>query len=222
MKPALLETLKAVAASLLLCCGAGLVLWRIHTEYPIQHWMLWRYSLYWASSALFSVACLSCGFRLTRWLLPPLPSAEQLTISFAAGVFVFFWGTFVAGLLSLYGRFFAFAWPLAMTAVGAKATWAYMLRLARSRRIAWSPTQGATRWLRQVSTAANGALPVTTDTIVFAPGVPDVSLLPLSAWRTIWRTVGARLPPTAYGAPAGDPELRAALAGYLRRVRGVV
>lgn len=126
------------------------MLWRIHTEYPIQHWMLWRYSLYWAACALFSVACLSCGFRLTRWLLPPLPSAEQLTLSFAVGVFVFFWGTFVAGLLSLYGTVFAFAWPLTLAAIGAKATWGYVRRLARSRRIGWSPTQGAARWLREV------------------------------------------------------------------------
>lgn len=133
MKTAAVDRIKTIGASVLLCVGAGLVLWRVHESYPLQHWMLWRYALYWAASASFSVACLSCGFRLTRYVFPPLPSAEQLALSFAVGVFVFFWGVFVAGILGLYGHAFAFAWPIAMTVIGAKPTFAYVRRLARFR-----------------------------------------------------------------------------------------
>lgn len=136
MKPAVASTLTTIGKSALLCTGASLVLAKIHEHYPIQHWMLWRYGLYWVACAAFSAACLSCGFRLTRYAVRSLPSAEQLTLSFTVGVLTFFWGVFVAGLLGLYGRVFAFAWPVAMMAVGAKPTWAYVRRLARQRRIA--------------------------------------------------------------------------------------
>jgi GntR family transcriptional regulator/MocR family aminotransferase len=37
----------------------------------------------------------------------------------------------------------------------------------------------------------------------------------------VWRAVGERLPPAEYGEPAGDPELRLAVARYLGRARGI-
>jgi GntR family transcriptional regulator/MocR family aminotransferase len=57
----------------------------------------------------------------------------------------------------------------------------------------------------------------------FRPGGPDVSLFPRDAWaasmrRSLRDAPNARLD---YGDPRGAPELRAALAGYLGRVRGV-
>jgi GntR family transcriptional regulator/MocR family aminotransferase len=61
--------------------------------------------------------------------------------------------------------------------------------------------------------------PARESTIIFAPGSPDVTLLPASVWRAIWCGVGMQMPPDAYGPPAGDPELRAALAEYLKRAR---
>jgi len=46
---------------------------------------------------------------------------------------------------------------------------------------------------------------------------------PLSnkVWRRLWRGALKQPPPSRYSEPDGDPELRAAVAGYLHRARGV-
>ncbi len=55
------------------------------------------------------------------------------------------------------------------------------------------------------------------------PGRPDGSLFPRAAWWQAVRRALVAVPDAAldYGDPAGRPELRAALATYLARVRGV-
>ncbi|NGN70017.1 PLP-dependent aminotransferase family protein [Streptomyces sp. A7024] len=55
------------------------------------------------------------------------------------------------------------------------------------------------------------------------PGQPDVSAFPRTAWATATRRALAAAPSEAFGyqGPAGRFELRAALAEYLARVRGV-
>jgi GntR family transcriptional regulator / MocR family aminotransferase len=57
----------------------------------------------------------------------------------------------------------------------------------------------------------------------FRPGGPDVSLFPRSAWLGSLRRALRDAPDVRldYGDPRGAPELRAALARYLGRVRGV-
>ena len=57
----------------------------------------------------------------------------------------------------------------------------------------------------------------------FRPGVPDLAAFPRSAWLRAARTVLARLSDVdlGYGDPRGWAPLRAELAGYLARVRGV-
>jgi GntR family transcriptional regulator/MocR family aminotransferase len=54
-------------------------------------------------------------------------------------------------------------------------------------------------------------------------GFPDVSSFPRAEWTTAARAALANAPSSAlgYGPPAGRPELRATLAGYLARARGV-
>ncbi len=74
------------------------------------------------------------------------------------------------------------------------------------------PQQGSVR--REV--ASGGSV------VDFAPGRPSVERLHPAAWRRMWRAVARELPPAGYGDPAGDPELRAAIAAYLARARGVV
>lgn len=56
------------------------------------------------------------------------------------------------------------------------------------------------------------------------PGHPDVTTFPVAAWLRSARRALANAPASAYGYgdPAGRIELRAALAGYLGRVRGVL
>jgi GntR family transcriptional regulator / MocR family aminotransferase len=58
----------------------------------------------------------------------------------------------------------------------------------------------------------------------FFPGAPDLSSFPRSLWLRTMREVLASTPPSAFAYPNvhGALELRGALTGYLRRVRGVV
>ncbi len=58
----------------------------------------------------------------------------------------------------------------------------------------------------------------------FFPGAPDLASFPRALWLRTLREVLAQAPPHAfaYPDPRGAHELRAALAAYLRRVRGVV
>jgi GntR family transcriptional regulator/MocR family aminotransferase len=79
---------------------------------------------------------------------------------------------------------------------------------------------GSPRWLRQrpLPPAAEVEYP---GAIEFRLGRPFTTQLPADVWRRVWNDVSGQLPPSDYGAPAGDPELRAAIAGYLRRSRGV-
>jgi GntR family transcriptional regulator / MocR family aminotransferase len=51
------------------------------------------------------------------------------------------------------------------------------------------------------------------------PGIPWTAGIDPAAWRRAWRVAG--LQPAAAPHPAGLPELRAALTGYLRRGRGI-
>ncbi len=53
------------------------------------------------------------------------------------------------------------------------------------------------------------------------PGIPYVDHTADPGWRRAWRDVGSRPMPRGYDEPAGLPELRAALAEHLGRVRGV-
>ena len=59
--------------------------------------------------------------------------------------------------------------------------------------------------------------------IDFRPGVPELAAFPRAAWAAALRraVLGAPTAALGYGDPAGAGELRAALAGYLGRVRGV-
>ncbi len=57
--------------------------------------------------------------------------------------------------------------------------------------------------------------------IDFRLGIPSLSPLALDPWRRAWRDVVTVPPPTGYGPPAGLPALRAAIARYLGRSRGL-
>ena len=76
------------------------------------------------------------------------------------------------------------------------------------------------RWLAPTASVVPDA-PPQANTIEFRLGQPSVAPLPLDVWRSIWGTVSAHLPPADYGPAEGDPELRAAIAAYLHRARGL-
>jgi GntR family transcriptional regulator/MocR family aminotransferase len=91
---------------------------------------------------------------------------------------------------------------------------------APRRRSADVPQAGLARRaqnLRTVNGTASVALP-------FTPGVPDLRAFPLAQWRRLldraWRGISADQ--LNYGDPAGEGNLRTAIADYLRASRGVV
>lgn len=127
-----LRRVRFVVLTLLAGAATPLILSQVDDHYPIELWMFWRYASYWVLMLVFSVACLSAGHRLTTLLLPwRSPVAEHLVISFTLGVFTFFAGMFVAGLLGLYGAWFSVLWPVLMIAVGAWPLFRYARRLLR-------------------------------------------------------------------------------------------
>jgi GntR family transcriptional regulator / MocR family aminotransferase len=67
----------------------------------------------------------------------------------------------------------------------------------------------------------NPVAPAAPARIEFRTGAATTTPLAAGAWRAIWARVGRSLPPGAYGPPAGIPELREAIAAYLRRARGL-
>jgi GntR family transcriptional regulator/MocR family aminotransferase len=76
------------------------------------------------------------------------------------------------------------------------------------------------RWLTKASPLPH-ELPISPQAIAFRMGIPSVSLLPPRIWRESWRTASAQLPPDNYGPTNGDPALRAEIAAYLGRSRGI-
>jgi GntR family transcriptional regulator/MocR family aminotransferase len=88
--------------------------------------------------------------------------------------------------------------------------------------------QGARPRVSDAPAAADGhaqpAAPPAPPRFDFRPSVPDVSSFPRAAWLRATREALATMPDAdlQYGDPVGLETLRAALAGYLGRVRGVV
>jgi hypothetical protein len=124
------EKMRAGAVVLLVLLGTvGFALW-LDRFYPIRHWLFFHYALCWLYAGLFSAACLAAGLRLLHRLLPEPPVlGERLTLGFAMGVLVFFWGMFLAGLAGLLGQALFFAWPLAMLAYGGPYACSLFLQL---------------------------------------------------------------------------------------------
>jgi GntR family transcriptional regulator/MocR family aminotransferase len=89
--------------------------------------------------------------------------------------------------------------------------------------------QGSGTWVAERTTAPPGAAAVRPPAAArrarfdLRTGVPDVSAFPRQAWLAAARRALAAAPDQAlsYTDPRGLPELRAALAGYLARARGV-
>jgi GntR family transcriptional regulator/MocR family aminotransferase len=87
--------------------------------------------------------------------------------------------------------------------------------------------QGAGTYVAATAAAANAGAPpaaVRAAQFDFFPGAPDLASFPRALWLRAMREVLASAPASAFAYPdaRGAIELRAALAAYLRRVRGVV
>jgi GntR family transcriptional regulator/MocR family aminotransferase len=89
--------------------------------------------------------------------------------------------------------------------------------------------QGAGTWVARGPAPPPGAAPAAPGAgrgprYDLRPGVPDLSAFPRQAWLAAARQALTEAPAAAlgYGDPRGEAPLRAALAGYLARARGVV
>lgn len=110
---------RAIGAPLLVAGSVVLFAAILHTHYPLQHWLFWRYAGYWLACAIWAAACTSGGHLLIKRVLGrSLPLREHLGTSFAAGVFVFYFAMSLAGLVKLFGAPLFFLLPLAMLAAG--------------------------------------------------------------------------------------------------------
>jgi hypothetical protein len=128
----------ALTASLL--AGTVYFLSEMGGHYPLKDWLFFSCVAYWLLTLAFNVACLSAGHALLRWLMPRgLPLRERVVLSIATGVFAFYLGAFLAGLMKLYGAPFFVVWPLLLAVGGARA----VIRDARR-------TVGAIRGVRRL------------------------------------------------------------------------
>lgn len=90
----------------------------------LQNWLFWRYAGVWVCALVFVAACLSIG----NWIVTRLAESEErgvehFTLSFATGVFAFFFLSAAVGYAHGYGRVAFVLIPLALFAVGARLLW---------------------------------------------------------------------------------------------------
>lgn len=108
--------------------------------YPVHEWLFWRYAGYWAASAFWSAGCVSAGYALVRRLRgTPLPFAETLCLSFAAGVVLFYLAMNVLGTVGALHEVVFVALPAVMIASGARPLWRYGRRYLRHARYFATP-----------------------------------------------------------------------------------
>ena len=122
---------RVVIPILLLLSALGFA-WFYGQFYPIEEWLFWRYAGYWVACLFWSAGCVSSGYELVRRLRgTPLPFAETLCLSFAAGVVLFYLAINVLGAAhGLHSAAF-FALPLVMIALGARPLWRFCRRYVR-------------------------------------------------------------------------------------------
>ncbi|APR76931.1 Hypothetical protein A7982_02278 [Minicystis rosea] len=119
----------------------------VNKHQRVADWLFLRYAGYCLLSILFAAACFSSGHLVVRRALGGrvLPLHEHAAVSFAAGVYVFFLGMFLGGLLGLYGNAFFSALPLALLVAGGGPGYRYLRRayrhIAAARRKAPPPSR---------------------------------------------------------------------------------
>ncbi len=151
------EQLRKGSLVALLLVGFGAFLTIVSKHQAPSTWLVFDYVRYWLVTLLFNAACLLGGAGLLYRLIPRgLPARERLVLSVALGVYVFFLGAFVAGLLQLYGPAFFFAWPLLLAAAGWWSAGPQLRALWARWRAHRRPPQGYT--LTQVLLVAAGVV----------------------------------------------------------------
>ena len=123
-------TRAALAATLF--AAALVFLFVVQRHQALGDWLLFHYLRAWTLAALFGLACLVSGHTLLlRALGRSLPFEEHVTLAFALGLLGFFFVSFTAGVLGLYGQAFFLGCPALLLAVGARRFLQTSRRLGR-------------------------------------------------------------------------------------------
>ncbi len=122
-------------AQVLAIIGAeALLLYWVNRFYPLEHWLFFLYAQTWLWMSLFALSALLSGVALLRAVAGKnWRTSEELVLGGGLGVLLFYTGTMLAGLLSLFGPVFAVVWPLCLIAIGSRDG----LRLAKRAKRAW-------------------------------------------------------------------------------------
>jgi len=115
---------RRAALSVVLAAALAVFVRAVHAAYPLEFWLVWRYAGYWLACLAWAAACLAAGTALTARLLPGRArTGERLLAASAAGVYVFFLGTFLAGIAGWFGTAFFLAWPALLLGGFARPAW---------------------------------------------------------------------------------------------------
>jgi hypothetical protein len=110
--------------------GAALVTLNVALgkHYPLERWLFWLYLTYFLCGVGFLLVWLSAGYAALARFHRGLPFGECVYLSVPVGVLIYFWCTFIAGRLSLFGPAFGVILPVALGAVGARPLFSSLLR----------------------------------------------------------------------------------------------
>lgn len=106
---------------LALLFGVGFFGYIVNQRYALRDWQFFRYGKSWLLVAYWFVGAMSGGYAVVRHLARRWPLSEQLVLSCATGVYLYYVSMFLGGILGLY-RFGAFAvlLPLVFVAAGGR------------------------------------------------------------------------------------------------------
>jgi hypothetical protein len=93
----------------------------VNQRYALKDWLFFRYAKSWLLVIYWFAGAMSGGYAIVRRLARRWPLSEQLVLSCATGVYLYYVLMFFGGILGLY-RYGAFALllPLALVAVGGR------------------------------------------------------------------------------------------------------
>jgi hypothetical protein len=132
----LVRSWRTLGVTAVVLAGAAFFAFWVQRFIPFQHWLAWRYGLYWLLTAMLGLSCLSVGNLTLRGLLGRyLRFDEHLVLSVALGVLVFALSWFLLGLVGSFSAWTFCLLPCLCLALGARALWAWLSRYRRHGRL---------------------------------------------------------------------------------------
>lgn len=102
---------------------------QVHTHYPIQQWLFWRYAAAIALTGTWALGCTGVGLRLLAALRPAsLRPLELVVTAFGLGTLAFALSLFLIGLGGGFGPVCFIATPLCFLALGTGPLYRYARR----------------------------------------------------------------------------------------------